>query len=434
MSEFFEIAYAAASNRLCLLTGTGFSKAVTAKKAPGWQELLEDVCELTNEPEKLINALFPAKDKALLSLEEAAQVISIELTRVGKDIHEEIATIISKLKLAGNTKEISAFLEKYSLRVVTTNYDKLIEELVGRKECHSITPGLPVPRSQSRVKVYHVHGSVDSPSNMVVTSDDYFKFINTESYFSRKLSTVLHENTVVILGYSLGDTNLKAILSDYKGFSRNHFIGSNIFFVSRQSVSQPVKDYYAHCYGIRVLDETEVEEFFASLNKAMPNAEKKAKKSVENINKVLYEGSSFTESYIKIENSFFEIVSSLAAIGLSINDKKVVLALEKIIAKKIELTQVPSAWEQYEHLARWLIYLGSILELKGTAIEKTYLKAALRSMSTMSKNYTYGYSWHAFKSWDARWHGIVSSNRALIRQHIEDECVRSDALAIVNKG
>ena len=89
---------------------------------------------------------------------------------------------------------------------------------------------------------------------MVITSEDYFKFLNNDSYFSRKLSTVLHENTTVILGYSLGDTNLKAIINDYKGFSKSHVVGSNIFLISRNAVDQNVKDYYSHCYGIRVLD------------------------------------------------------------------------------------------------------------------------------------------------------------------------------------
>lgn len=434
MSEFFEIAYAAASNRLCLLTGTGFSKAVSNNQAPGWKQLLIEVCNLLPDSKILLKALFPTDGNSLLSLEEAAQVISIELAREGKDIHEEITKIISLVKLIGNNSDISDFLKKYPVRVVTTNYDKLIEGLIGSADCQSITPGLPVPRSQSRVKVYHVHGSIDSPMNMVVTSDDYFRFINGESYFSRKLSTVLHENTVVILGYSLGDNNLKAILSDYKGFSRNHFIGSNIFFVSRQKVSQPVKDYYAHCYGIRVIDNTIVKDFFISLNTAMSEAETRAKRSVDNINKVIYEGKEFSDNFIKIENSFFEIVSSLAAIGLSINDKRVVLALKKILTKKIELTQKSNAWEQYEHLARWLSYLASILELKGSAIESTYLKAALKSMQTMSRDYAYGFSWHAYKAWDSRWNGIIASNRALIRKHIEDNTNHSAALIVVRKS
>lgn len=221
MSEFFEIAYAAVSNRLCLFTGTGFSKAVTENDAPSWQGLLESACDLCDDPAGIRSSLFPSDSSNPLSLEETAQVLSIELLKNDKKIHHEIAKLISSLELKGDNSAISDFLSKRSFRVVTTNYDKLVETLSGESDCHSLTPGLPIPRSRSRVKVYHVHGSVDSPENMVVTSDDYFRFINNESYFSRKLSTVLHENTVVILGYSLGDTNLKAIISDYKGFSRN---------------------------------------------------------------------------------------------------------------------------------------------------------------------------------------------------------------------
>lgn len=431
MSEFFEIAYAAASHRLCLFTGTGFSKAVSNNEAPSWQGLLESICDITSDPAGLKAALFPAGGNNPLSLEEAAQVISIELLKSDKNVHEEIAARIGAITLKGDNSAISDFLSIRTFKVVTTNYDKLLEGLSNEKDCHSLTPGLPIPRSQSRVKIYHVHGSIDSPENMVVTSDDYFKFINGESYFSRKLSTVLHENTVVILGYSLGDTNLKAIISDYKGFSRNHVIGSNIFLVSRSAVDRHIKDYYAHCYGIRVLDQMGVHDFFKSLNASMPEAETRLVSSIENIKKVISEGQEFTKEYLKIENTFFEIISSLAAIGISINDPRVVKALGKVISNKTELTTEDGAWVQYEHLARWLIYLASILELKGTSIEKIYLDAALRSMNTMRRDLYTGYSWHAYKSWNYRWSGIIASNRDLIQKHIEANTAWPDALAVV---
>ncbi|MFK0577046.1 hypothetical protein, partial [Acetobacter fabarum] len=89
VSEFFEIAYAAASKRLCFFTGTGFSKAVTANQAPSWQELLEVACDATLNPEPLKQALFPKDGPNPLSLEEAAQVIALELSKVDKDIHNE---------------------------------------------------------------------------------------------------------------------------------------------------------------------------------------------------------------------------------------------------------------------------------------------------------------------------------------------------------
>lgn len=432
MSEIVEIAYAAASNRLCFFTGTGFSKAVTKNKAPTWQGLLEELCDLLPRGDKIKEGLFPAGKSSALSLEESAQVISIHLNSIGKNIHEEIAAIISSIPLKGKNTQVKEFFSNKSFRVITTNYDKLSEELAEGYECQSITPGLPIPKSPANIKVYHVHGSIDSPSNMVVTSDDYFQFINNNSYFSRKLSTVLYENTVVILGYSLGDTNLKAIMSDHKGFSKNHVIGSNIFLVARSSVDQHVKDYYSHCYGIRVIDDTDTEEFFNNLNEAIPKVERIVEKSITAIRKVVYEGKTFKKSYLKLEDSFAKIISSLSAEGLSLNDERVVLTIGEIIDTKRELTEEPDAWEQYVHLAKWLIHLGSIIEIRGTSIEEIYLKAVFRSMHTMSKKLVIGYSWHAYNAWKARWPSIVASNRALIKDYIHDESTDADALSIVD--
>jgi len=434
MSSYFEIAYAASSNRLCFFTGTGFSKSVSNDMAPSWQDLLEAMCDLVDDAEGLKNSLFPKVGKNTLSLEEAAQVISIELQKSGKNIHDEIAAHISPIDLAGDNTPVVEFLSQRSCRVVTTNYDKLVEKIAGENDCQSFTPGLPIPRTSSRVKVYHIHGSVDSPKNMIVTSDDYFEFINTDSYFSKKLSTILHENTVVILGYSLGDTNLKAIISDYRGFSKNHVIGSNIFLVSRAKIDQAVKDYYAHCYGIRVIDETENHDFFTALNAELPNADKCSQSSVENIRKVVLLGQHFTEDHLKIKNTFYEIIASIAAIGLSIDDPRVVKALGRIIADKTNLTHKNNAWEQYEHIASWLVHMASILPLEGTSIEQVFMESANTSMRSMRKEKLRGYSWHAYKSWSAGWSGIIAANRSMIRDYVvlNNTCV--DALEIVKRG
>lgn len=433
MSVYFEIAYAAATNRLCLFTGTGFSKAVTGNSAPSWQGLLEQLCDLFDDPNSYKQALFPEDGTNALNLEEVAQVLEIELQKIGKNIHAEVASIIENISLGGDHTEVAKFMTDRSFRVVTTNYDKLVEELVGNEQCHSLTPGLPIPRSQARVKVFHVHGSIDAPGNMVLTSDDYFKFLHGESYFSRKLSTILHENTVVVIGYSLGDTNLKSILSDYRGFSKSHIIGSNLLLVSRAVVSQHIKDYYSHCFGIRVIDNTEVETFFKSLNEAIPEADYRANRALENIRKVAIDGKRFTLERLRIEASFFEIISSVGAIGLSINDQRVVDMLGRIISDKIKLTEEHNAWDQYEHLARWLVYLGAILDIKDTSIENLYLDSVLRSMNTMRREFYIGYSWHAYKAWSCGWSGIMTSNRLMIKQHIEANTNWPDALSVVNR-
>ncbi|EMB6101610.1 TPA: SIR2 family protein, partial [Proteus mirabilis] len=93
MNEIYEIAYSAAANRLCLFTGTGFSKALTNNKALGWQSLLEKACDKLDGLNKVKKSLFPEDGKNPLSLEEAAQVIYIEYQKKGENLHEKIAEI-----------------------------------------------------------------------------------------------------------------------------------------------------------------------------------------------------------------------------------------------------------------------------------------------------------------------------------------------------
>lgn len=431
MSEYVELAYAAATSRLCLFTGTGFSKAVSNGEAPTWKELLKKVCSKVHNAKKLEDTLFPDDKPPALSLEEAAQILSLKLNIEGKSIYDEIVDIISPIQLGEGISNIKDFFQKNSFRVITTNYDKLAECLVGDERVQSITPGLPVPKYRSNVKIYHVHGSIDSPKNMVVTSEDYFRFINSNTYFSRKLSTMLHENTVAILGYSLSDTNLKAIINDYKTFSKGNALCSNIFFISRSKVSQDMKDYYFYCFGIRVIDKTEIDCFFERLSSKMVLIEDIMARARESIKRFVSGAFNYTDEYLKLEDSFYQITSSIMSEGFDWTDNKVVGFFKRLIEQKRELTRKDGAWEQYEHLAKWLIYFGSIIEIAGTKYEKVYLEAVEYSMSSMSKERRLGYSWHAYRAWETRWSSIIASNRLIIKKHIEDLGVLDDANSIV---
>jgi hypothetical protein len=433
MSVYAEIAYAVHQKRLCLITGTGFSKAVTENNAPGWQELLEQVCGLISNGDELIKSLFPTDKNHPFALDEAAQIIAIELRNNKLSMHEEVSEIIKNVKLSGDNSIIKEFLSSYSLSIATTNYDKLLEELAGIHNCHSLANGLTIPKSDTQVQVYHIHGSIDSPHNMVITSEDYFRFMRKENYYSRKLSTFLHENTVVILGYSLGDVDLKSIINEYREFASGQMVGANIFFVSRSPVDQHIKDYYSNIYGIRVLDNLLIPDFIGALEAEIEQSKDRLDASLSNIKLVLDEGHLYKDEFIRIENSFYEIISSCAALGRSISEQKVVELIGVILEQKRILTNSQNAWEQYEHLARWLTYLGSILEINGTSIEKVYLKATKRSMITMRKELYIGYSWHAYKAWKSQWLNIIPGNRNLITEYINKQTTWADALDVVNE-
>ena len=431
MSEYFEIAYAVAAKRFCLLTGTGFSKAVSNNAAPGWKELLENTCEDHLADDELKVSLFPDGNDSPLQLEEAAQVLKINLRKKGLDLHKLVAEQIAKIKLDCDMPFTKAFFEEQTFRIMTTNYDNLSEQLAF-DNVSSIVPGKPIPRSDSRIKVLHVHGSIEHPEEMVVTSDDYFRFMSKDTYFSRKMSTLIHENTVVIFGYSLGDTNLKAILNEYLGFVRKHSVSNSIFFVSRKPVQQEIIDYYFSCYGIRVIQDTDVELFFRRLKPKLEPAQDRLQRSIDNYHAVFLKGKPFKNHRLRVENSLYEIVASMGAMGSSLDDPKVVKTFDKIIGQKKELTKESGAWTQYEHLANWLIYLGSLLDIRGTSLENTFLEAVEYSMGHSSEKM--GHSWAAYKAWDTGWSRISADNRARIREHMVQKGTNPACMKIVDRG
>lgn len=175
-----------------------------------------------------------------------------------------------------------------------------------------------------------------------------------------------------------------------------------------------MKDYYAHCYGIRVLDQITIHDFFKKIAESSAKADTETNDAIKSLRSVLYAQKEYTEGYLKKEVSFYEITAAVAAIGLSIDAANVVEVLDGVLQTKIHLTGLRDHWEQYAHLAAWLCYLGSILELDETSIKDTYLQAVLNSMTSMSKVRRYGYSWYAYDTWNAQWEEILPPNRRLI--------------------
>ena len=262
LGSIFELAYALESKSLCLFLGTGFSMQITDLKAPSWLELLKKCAKTIDDGDELIAQLFP-EDKPIMPLEECASIIQVRMESQGKNLHGEIAKIIRKLKIGKNAAPSKKFFQKFTnLKCITTNYDQLIEKgLLDEGESTSYSIGHPINRQPKGIQIYHVHGSVKYPGKMVVTADDYFKFINKPDYFSKKVQTLIEENTTVIVGYSLGDINFKSILNNLRSNRQHDINRQHLFFLSRDKIDTNVKDYYDRSYGLRVIDDTEIDNF-----------------------------------------------------------------------------------------------------------------------------------------------------------------------------
>ena len=99
--------------------------------------------------------------------------------------------------------------------IYTTNYDHLIEK------AHCLH-GVPVSKivhgddirvvSSDSVQIVKFHGDLDYPDTMVVTETDYFERLRFEAALDLKLRADLLRYSVIFVGYSLSDLNIRNML------------------------------------------------------------------------------------------------------------------------------------------------------------------------------------------------------------------------------
>jgi len=405
---------------------------VTDSKAPGWLSLLKQCAEAMNDGEQIVKELFPG-DKPIMALEECASIIQVKMHAQGKCLHTEIAKVIGALSVGKNAEASKKLLASFpELKFITTNYDLLIEKgLLEEEASTSYSIGYPINRQPKGVQIYHVHGSVKYPKKMVVTADDYFRFINNPDYFSRKVQTLIEESTTVIIGYSLGDVNFKSILNSLRSNRAHDINRQNLFFLSRRPISKHVRDYYDRSYGLRVVENTEIDDFFKKIVEKHKAIKERVPKSRELLMPVLERKKKFTDSYLKKRESFYEIVATLSSNGIIVSHPSVVRFLKDVIRRKREFTGESGAWEQYDHLAGWLVQLGAIMDIKGTAMEEIYLEALEISFGNMSKKKTLGRSWDSFRTWKDNWLHVTYDNRLMICEHLKEKAISSDASEVI---
>lgn len=92
--------------------------------------------------------------------------------------------------------------------VITTNYDNLIEQVF------QFDPlvGNNILMSNPYGAVYKIHGSIEDPSSIIITDEDYKKFDTKYELIRAQLLSLFMHNPIIFMGYSLTDENIKKLL------------------------------------------------------------------------------------------------------------------------------------------------------------------------------------------------------------------------------
>jgi hypothetical protein len=272
MTDLLHIASALHTDSVTFFVGTGLSRYLTNNAAPNWVDLMAECAEEVDQ--ELFDQLFTKQKngsiKEKFDLLICAEVLEVKYNREGRSLKENIIRIIkenTKKKSIdlNRLKEVKQFFKNHDkVNIITTNYDSLFSDhIISRSR--PISDGNPIPKVNTGRNIYHIHGSIENEKSIVATFSDYYKFINSRNYFSRKFYTLLQETTVVILGYSLKDFNVNIILNEVKASQSESVRNAAIFYVTRDGQDPVLEEFYYQTYGIKVIQVGNYGSFFKTL-------------------------------------------------------------------------------------------------------------------------------------------------------------------------
>jgi len=450
-SHLEEIALALLNQDITFFVGTGFSRFLTDNNVPSWVELLYKTVEKVNDEHDSINGLgntlFIEEDQ--ISITEnlntimAAQLLEDAFIDVDLDIRVKISEVIEEstqdMTINKDNLELTKdFFENYypksdepngeidgrkNINIITTNYDETIEEYIFEKQANIFSSAVHKKLNyMNHPNIYHIHGEIGNPESIVITLDDYYKFQSNENYLTRKMYSLIEEKTTVILGYSLGDFNINKILNEVH-YEKNKYLNNNkIFYIVREEIDDVMKDYYDSSFGIHVIDNTEINDFFTEIIEGKDNAEK-LKEQISSTYNMTTKGGDYKKESLKSDAGFQIVLDRLDYLGENLNSSYIIdHLLYKLLCVKKELTNEDGAFEQYEGLAKWLIsFLSNIKWKKLSSDQENDLKELIRySFSYMSKRLYIGYSWNAYKIWDRSWKSIPEKAKSSIIDYLRE--------------
>lgn len=193
------------NNRCIPIIGAGFSKNAempAGKQMPDWDSL-----------GKKIAAMLP--DYQYFNTIEALSVYAHEFSRTS--LIEKITELLL-IDSAKPGETHKAFCELPFELIVTTNLEFLLEQgyALVNKFCRPIIEEDQLTLSNlsninNGVALLKLHGDINHPKRLVITEEDYDRFLTIYPMLSTFLSNQLITKTPLFIGYSLDDNNFRQI-------------------------------------------------------------------------------------------------------------------------------------------------------------------------------------------------------------------------------
>ena len=200
-------------DKLVVFAGAGAS-AGKPTLLPNFVELAKEIAEGTGRD---------------IKKNEPCEVFLGALKARGIDVNDSAASILSGACLKYNALHaaiVDLFVSPEKVKIVTTNYDQMFEQVLGERGIQVQVYNAPaLPLGSDINGIIHIHGNVSNPKYMVVTDEDFGRAYLTEGYATRFLVKLFESYTVLFIGYSYNDTILRYLT---RAMSRQHSVNRYI--------------------------------------------------------------------------------------------------------------------------------------------------------------------------------------------------------------
>ncbi|MCW6679258.1 SIR2 family protein [Anaerococcus sp. NML200574] len=216
--EYPELLVEAIKNdKLVIFCGAGVSMSEPTK-LPSFHELSEKIAELTNKEKRN---------------DESDEQYLGRVENLDHDVHSKVCDILSATQTQPNKNHESLIdFFKKDIRIVTTNYDIMLESALEKKDRKSRIYSYPaLPYGDKFNGIVHLHGAVENPQDIVLTDSDFGKSYMYHGNVTKFLRSLFEsEYTVLFIGYSYNDIVMKYFtrsLPDLSGKKRYIFTSSD---------------------------------------------------------------------------------------------------------------------------------------------------------------------------------------------------------------
>ncbi|WP_294266166.1 SIR2 family protein [uncultured Chryseobacterium sp.] len=226
------------NNKLVLFIGAGTSIPL---KYPNWKNLVLGILDSLNsefsETSDLnfINLKRSLEDNSRSSLEilnkiendfENGDIYRIKAKEYTHKVFDEINTNCSL------ESDIHKLLWKVSTKIITTNYDQILESnkpadptinIFGNENAFMT---LKAQKDESKF-LYKIHGDFKNPETIILFESDYQNIYSDSNANQDALESFFKNKTLLFLGFSLSDPFVNNLFTKIKSLYKNHTVGEH---------------------------------------------------------------------------------------------------------------------------------------------------------------------------------------------------------------